>query len=132
MTERCTAADEILVKGSGKKPYVVSFRDIAPTCTCISFAIGRNRAKARLEDNPTAANGNQDAWCKHIDKLYNDVCRWRGDPTIPGLCPECSHPTDAAPQVPTEFADLITEAPTEDDPELPTSDDFAKLLSSFG
>lgn len=94
--ERCTASDEILVgSDSSSKKYKVSFADLLPTCTCVSFAIGRNKAKAKLDGKTINETGNKDAWCKHIDRVYNDACRWRGNTLIPGMCPECGGPTAA-------------------------------------
>lgn len=92
--ERCTASDEILVgSDSSSKKYTVSFREVLPTCTCVSFAIGRNKAKARLDGKRIKDSGNKDAWCKHIDRVYDSACRWRGTTIIPGLCPQCSGST---------------------------------------
>lgn len=47
--------------------------------------------KARIEGRPTYTIGNQNAWCKHIDRVYNDVCRWRGELLMDGftVCPQC-------------------------------------------
>lgn len=95
--ERCIAGDHLEVFGTAKKPYIVSFIDpTQPTCTCTAFAIGRNRMKARMEGRKVATNTSiQTAWCKHIDRLYNDTCRWRGEPLLEGLhiCPECGGKT---------------------------------------
>lgn len=95
--QRCVTHEAIEVRGSGKKPYIVSFTDpTQPTCTCTAFAIGRNRMKARMEGRPVQENSSvQTAWCKHIDQLYNKVCRWSGEPLIEGLylCPECGSKT---------------------------------------
>lgn len=95
MMERCTASDSISVPSdSGSKVYTVSFSDpTAPTCDCVSFAIGRNKAKARINGKKYKHQGNCDAWCKHIDRVYDNACKWRGNTLIPGVCPTCGEAT---------------------------------------
>ncbi len=62
-----------------------------PTCTCIAFAIGRNRAKS---NKPVKTFGPQQAWCKHIQRVYDITCsfdsRIHGTSMIP-ICPLCGN-----------------------------------------
>ncbi len=93
--ERCTSSDAISVRSdSSTKTYTVSFANIIPTCDCVAFAIGRNRQKSvRTDINRTS--GPQEAWCKHIHRVFDSACRWRGDLLLPDyhICPECGHET---------------------------------------
>lgn len=110
--ERCTKSDAISVSGSAKKPYIVSFADpTAPTCTCVSFAIGRNRAKARVDGRKYKNQGNTEAWCKHIDKEYDNACMWRGTTLIPGICPRCGSKTVALNEPAVAVVDSIAPVP---------------------
>lgn len=92
--ERCIEADEIIItsSSSANKTYTVSFKELLGTCTCIAYAISRNRS---VSNKPNRKPHHQSAWCKHIEKAIDrGVCRWRGDPLIPGICPECGGRTE--------------------------------------
>ncbi len=95
MTQRCAKADNVIEVHSDSnydKTYKVTFaHDALPTCTCVSFAIGRNRMKSRKPTKP----GNQDAFCKHIERVWHLWCTWEGEPLIPGfsICPQCGGPS---------------------------------------
>jgi len=82
--ERCSN-HTILIYGSSNKPYTVSVKDLLPTCTCPAFAINKNRAKSMKPGVRYAT-----ATCKHIQAQFDRLCRFRGEPVIPGLCPRCS------------------------------------------
>jgi hypothetical protein len=87
--ERCIEADEITVrsKSSANKTYTVSFKEAMPTCTCIAYAIGRNRS---VSNKPNRKPWGQNPWCKHVEEILDrGVCRWEGDALFPGICPEC-------------------------------------------
>lgn len=80
-----------LVKGvyevgssSGSKNYKVNFDNCPPTCTCVAFAIARNRAGGK--------NHGGAAICKHINSIYDSACdfdsRKHGESMLP-ICPHC-------------------------------------------
>lgn len=106
--ERCTSSDRIPIQShSSTREYIVSFSEGIPTCGyrdepgrrlkqgCTAFAIGKNRASAKLDGKRVAAGPDQ-AWCKHIDEAYDRelVCTWRGESMIPTICPECGGRTE--------------------------------------
>jgi hypothetical protein len=99
--ERCISSDEIAVRSdSSTKVYIVSFKDVIPTCTCPASAIGRNRQKSiRTDINRTS--GPQTSFCKHIERVFDSACRWRGELLLPEyhICPECGHETVAVEEV---------------------------------
>ena len=69
---------------SSDKQYMVDFRQVPPTCTCVSYAIKRNRAGGK--------NHGGAAICKHIERVYDMKCdfdsRKHGESMIP-VCPHC-------------------------------------------
>lgn len=69
---------------SADKQYIVDFRQVPPTCTCVSYAIRRNRAGGK--------NHGGAAICKHIERAYDMKCdfdsRKHGESMIP-VCPHC-------------------------------------------
>lgn len=77
------------VYGSSAKPYTVSRKGGTATCTCIAFAIGKNRMKSDRLDVRQGI-----AWCKHIEAQFDTLCWWEGDPILPGHCDECLGPTE--------------------------------------
>lgn len=93
--ERCTSSDAIIIPSasSASKTYTVSFKELIPTCTCVAYAIGRNRSKS---NKPRTGKSNTLAHCKHVEWAHDKgVCRWRGEtPLFPGICPECGGPTE--------------------------------------
>lgn len=94
-----------------KKYTVTAFKGEPPTCTCVAFAIGRNRGKS----NKRGAKPGR-AWCKHIEYVYDTVCQWDSDSDKvqlePGVCPMCGGPTafddddQDIPEITTETAAL--------------------------
>lgn len=54
-----------------------------PKCTCIAFAMARNRARKGLE----VTNVDVEASCKHIKSVLATACTWSGGEDL--LCPEC-------------------------------------------
>lgn len=90
--ERCTN-HTVKVFGNENRQYVVSLKDGMPTCTCMSFVMNRNRARAK--DTSKAFESKATAWCKHIEAQFNNLCGWRGESVIiPGMCPWCSNKTE--------------------------------------
>lgn len=98
MMERCTSSDSIEIASDSRaeKTYLISFKTLLPTCTCISYKINRNKAKSNKPTVGKKGSKPAVAWCKHVEKAIDEgVCRWRGPtPLLPGLCPECGGPTE--------------------------------------
>lgn len=93
--------DGIDVKGSlsrrtGTRPVYHITMWPMPKCTCVAFAIARNRAVSVRPDveerYPEAI-----AFCKHLDMVYDSTCHYTeakdGEPLFDGRCPHCSGPT---------------------------------------
>lgn len=94
--DKCTAGDAVLVMSdTSTKNYTVSFTDVVPTCTCVASKIGRNRMVSERTDI-NRVTGPQSSWCKHISRVYDQVCHWRGELLLPEfhVCPECGDKTE--------------------------------------
>lgn len=67
---------------------VTAFGGVPPTCTCVAFAIGRNRTKSTKSSSKQG-----EAWCKHIEYIFDTTCQWDSGSDIvqtqPGVCPSC-------------------------------------------
>lgn len=87
-----------VMSDTSTKVYIVTLFNGPPTCTCMAFAMGKNRA---VSTKPGAKPGK--AWCKHIDRLFEHinrgdfgiVCDWTSEQTedyvagpVP-VCPKC-------------------------------------------
>lgn len=72
-------------KSDPYKKYEVVLRPVDskyPKCTCVAFAMARNRARKGLEGH----NLDVDATCKHIKEVLTTACDWTGDADV---CPKC-------------------------------------------
>jgi hypothetical protein len=90
MQERCLN-QELEIWGSGSKPYIVRMvgKEGLPSCTCTAYAINRNRS---VSIKPGVIDAI--AWCKHLEGQFDRLCGWIGEPVIPGMCDNCSGPTE--------------------------------------
>lgn len=58
-----------------------------PKCSCIAFAMARNRARKGLE----SSNVDVEATCKHIKSVMTTACSWIGG--CEDICPKCGNET---------------------------------------
>lgn len=78
-------------KSDPYKKYEITLRPVDskyPKCTCVAFAMARNRARKGLEGQ----NADVEAQCKHIKEVLKTACDWTGDADV---CPKCGSKTVA-------------------------------------
>jgi hypothetical protein len=83
-----------VMSDTSTKTYTVTLFNGPPTCTCMAYAMGKNRA---VSTKPGAKPGK--AWCKHIDRMYGIICDWTSDQQdeyTAGPLPECPKCGNAA------------------------------------